>query len=68
MGFTGGRKPVKNYEFKVTNSSGKAFNVSVSGSMLPQSIELQDINRHGSKSFILAFGGSELPQENSTKN
>lgn len=63
MGFTGGHKPVKNYEFKVTNSGGKAFNVSVSGSMLKQSIELQDINRHSSKSFILAFGGSELPQE-----
>ena len=63
MSFTGGSKPVKDYEFKVTNNGGKAFNVAVSGSILPKSIELQDINRHGSKSFTLAFGGSDLPQE-----
>ena len=67
MSFTGGYKPVKDYEFKVANSGGKAFNVAVSGSILPGSIELQDINRHGSKSFILAFGGSELPQEITVK-
>lgn len=67
MSFTGGYKPVKDYEFKVTNSGGKAFNVAVSGSILPESIELQDINRHGSKSFTLAFGGSDLPQEIAVK-
>ncbi|MDP4572949.1 hypothetical protein Q8O96_28140 [Pseudomonas sp. LPH60] len=63
MSFTGGNKPVKDHDFKVTNSGGKAFNVAVSGSILPQPIELKDINRHGSNSFTLAFGGNQRPQE-----
>lgn len=67
LSFTGGHNPVKDYEFKVTNSGGKAFNVAVTGSILRSPIELQDINRHGSKSFVLAFGGDDLPQEIAVK-
>ncbi|WP_225789537.1 hypothetical protein [Pseudomonas sp. Marseille-P8916] len=62
LSLTGGFKPVQNYEFKLTNSGGKAFNCVAYVDYLNATVDLKDINRHNSKVFTLKFGDFALPQ------
>lgn len=62
LNLSGGLKPIKNYDFKITNSGGKAFNIELTIEYLNAIYDVKDINRQGSKNFTAKFGAFDLPQ------